>query len=127
MLSNMYEGMVVEVDIGPVTHPGVVVRNGLGWGIIHNALFKEVTLSSVDEFSSGRTIRPSNRYQSQKPAWQVVQDAYAKIGTPWSLGYNCQHFVSDVLGLARRSHDMEAITLITSLIVLGIIFRQRPI
>lgn len=108
MVSNWYEGMVVEVRVlGLIDHPGIVVRNGLGWAIIHNSMLSgKVVMTSDHGFSGGREIVVSTRYKSGLPPFMIARNARLKLGTSWTPLYNCQHFVSDVCGLEPTSHDL---------------------
>ncbi len=104
-----FPGHVVRVKKGLIfEHEGII---GYGGQVLHNSPNRGVVASSFQEFSNGQPVEPSKRYSPRYSAEQVVQRAYARLGQRWSLLYNCQHFVSEVVGQgpAPQSHQLEAI------------------
>lgn len=125
-MSNLYEGLIVEIKIfGLIDHPGVLIRNGLEWYVIHNsAIAGGVIMSPLHKFAEERELHFPKRYRSGKSPCLIAQAARSKLGTKWTPFYNCQHFVSDVAGLKPTSHDMNLIIVLIGVGTLTLALRR---
>lgn len=125
-MSNWYEGLIVEVQkLGVIDHPGVLVRNGPDWDVIHNSpIAGEVIMSSIEDFTVNRKLSFPSRYRPEINPAVIAQNARLKLGKPWTPFYNCQHFVSEVAGLKPSSHDLKLIFFFMGLGVLSLALRR---
>jgi hypothetical protein len=122
----MYEGLAIEIKKSIVIdHPGILVRNGTNWAVVHNSpATGGVVLSTLEEFSNGKKIYAPKRYKSRLHPYIIAQRARQRIGMKWTPLYNCQHFVNDACGLQVKSHDLNFIGFGTIFLLASVAFRR---
>jgi hypothetical protein len=128
-MSNLYEGLIVEVKKnGVVNHPGILVRSKTGWSVIHNTPKSGmVVVDTLESFMNGEPLRFPTRYKKYLPDLTIVQRAWALVGKEWNLNkYNCQHFVTHVCGNNPKSPDLFiAVCLVLVITGYGITYLAR--
>ena len=77
-------------------------------------------------FSGGKAVR-ANRHTSRLPDDEILRRGYAALGRPYCpMTANCEHLVSEVLGLEHGSPQLRAAFAFGCLaLVLGLAVRSR--
>ena len=108
MTTSFYSGMVVaRKKLGIIEHMGIVVLEGFQAFVIHNAPERGVIKETIETFSNGSAIEIVNRYRSPLLTHEIISNAYRSLGRQWNLFYNCQHFVTEALGLKKASYQLQ--------------------
>jgi hypothetical protein len=100
-------------SIGVVVHKGIQ-SDRAGWDgfptVLHSSkLYRRALETTMTEFASRATgpVR-SEGYPGRLPAWRVLQNARSKVGVPWRLEQNCEHFATWAHGLVPNSPQLQA-------------------
>lgn len=129
--SGLKQGNELAVSAWPFTHVGIFA----GWDargipvVISNSRRRGFAAEeTLDEFALGRPVfNRGNR--GHLPGDAIVARAYALLGKPWSVGYNCEDFVAEASGELPTSPQREAwkrLLLVTGLFGIGAWrFRQQ--
>lgn len=106
--SDLTDGSVVKrKKLGVIDHVGIIVYEYGHPTVIHKTPGKGVIQETLEEFASGAAVEPAREYHSTLPAWTVANKARSAVGRKWSLFDNCQHFVTEVLGLKKESRQLQ--------------------
>ena len=84
--------------VGLVTERGTVISSKRGVGVVEEP---------VEDFAIGRKVRVE-RLRGTRPIAEAIAWARARVGQPWSLANNCEHFVREALGLPAASPQLRA-------------------
>jgi len=127
-MSNLHEGQIVEVKKnGVLNHPGILVWDVCGWAVVHNTPNGGgVIKQTLEEFTNGEALGFPTRYKKYLPDHMIAQRARSMVGQKWGLlGYNCQHFVTQMCGGKAKSHDLEMALLLVIIGLFGVALTRR--
>lgn len=80
-----------------------------------------VVAESLRKFSGGRQVTVHPELRGALGAFTVADRALDRLGEPWSIGENCEHFVREVQGLPSASPQLQlAVTGLGVLATLGL-------
>ncbi len=117
------KGDVLRVVRGPWAHYGISARND-NQVVIEVDLGGVVSVVHLEHFSRGFPVEVDR----QAAPWereQIVARALEKLGTPWTVHFNCESLVSYAVTGIERSWTVENVAKL--LVVCGIAaFVSRP-
>jgi hypothetical protein len=106
--SGLEDGVVVKRQkLGVIEHVGIIVHDYGLPTVIHSTPDRGVIQESLTSFANGEPVDIVTSYYSPLPKWQIVNRARSSIGKKWTLFDNCQHFVTETLGLNKESRQLQ--------------------
>ena len=112
----MYESYVLQlgdlvkvwIGDGIVVHPSVVTGFAVdGEALVTSKTFHHgVIQQRLSQYLAGRyyEVEP---YSGPLSRWQVADRALRRLGEPWSLSSNCEHFAAEVQGQRSSSPQLQ--------------------
>ncbi len=121
MANSFKEGAVVKrKKLGVIDHTGIIVYEWDGLYVIHNTPGRGVVREPLSVFAKSASLELAQEYQPMIPGWMIANNARSSLGKEWSLFYNCQHFVSESIGLQKGSPQLQAAICIGLLCLVGV-------
>lgn len=92
---KLFRHVGICADFHPITGEPLIAHNSRDFG--------GVRVSSIREFSDGNAVSVRSQKSPRRPAL-IQQMIFRLIGKPYDpVNYNCEHFVSEVLGYHPHS------------------------
>ena len=117
-------GTIVAVQVGPVKHKGLVsdrTMGGLPMVISNSKKLGCVAEEPWWQFAEGRLVEVRG-YPGRLRPQDVLARARLRLGQPWTLSFNCEHFVNYAHGLDERSPTLrQAVAASLALFVLAML------
>lgn len=124
-----FPGTVVAVNVGPITHVGVVtdkIVDGLPTVISNSMRAGGVAEEPLGLFANGGQVWLLG-YIGRLSPHEVIERARSQIGKQWNLFWNCEHLVRWVHGLKPESPQlvMGAALVATLSLAVALMLSQR--
>jgi hypothetical protein len=104
----VHKGIIHSVEI-----VGSILRI---WVIENNPHRRGVGYRTLEDFSNGRSVWIERPAQSCQEANAIVSRAESQFGRPYHLlTFNCEHFVTQALGLEAESKQLQQCALTAAL------------
>lgn len=101
-------GHVLAVDLGAYRHVGI--SDGQGGVFENSARRGRPSRVTLEEFSGGKRVEDRGIPRGSAPPWRILERAEAIVssGVTYRLSTNnCEHFVTEALGVGRSSHQIQ--------------------
>lgn len=120
---SLMPGTVVSVNLGLITHLGIVSENAT---VISASRKSGMVVEQVPhDFSEGNPISVIG-YLGELSPLEVIERAREKIGEPYDLfRNNCEHFVTWVHGLEVRSPQVAKALIAASVIAFAFFLSRK--
>jgi hypothetical protein len=111
-LEYLPDGTALEVLVGLIPHQGVLERTWNGEPLVHQNSKEhgKAVTTSFSEFSGGRPVSVLHIPRTAEESHQITQSARRDVvrGIPWTVGDNCQDFVSRAVTGKNGSKTRDA-------------------